>query len=283
VNWTTLASAPEVAAALGQPGLVLVDCRHSLADAGAGERAWRASHLPGAGHAHLDRDLSDHARPPSLGRHPMPEAAAFCRVLARLGVTPESQVVAYDAADGAMAAARLWWLLGLVGHRRVAVLDGGVAYWQALGLPMESAGPAIVPGHYDARFDLTRVATADEVAARLGEPPGWLLDARAPERFRGEVEPLDPVAGHIPGAVNRPYAQNVAEGRLRPPAELRREFTALASGRGPEAMVLSCGSGVTACHNLLAMAHAGLPGARVYAGSWSGWVSDRSRPVAVGD
>lgn len=283
MNWTTLVQAQDLAAALGQAGLVLVDCRHVLADADAGERAWREAHLPGAGHAHLDRDLSDHGRPASLGRHPMPEASAFNRTLARLGVVPESQVVAYDASDGAMAAARLWWLLRLMGHRRVAVLDGGVARWQALALPMQAAGPATAPGHYEADFDTTQVATSEDVLARLGEAPGWLLDARAPERFRGDVEPLDPVAGHIPGAVNRPFAANVRDGVLRPADELRREFLALSPGRRPQDIVLSCGSGVTACHNLLAMAHAGLDGARVYAASWSGWVSDRTRPVAGGD
>ena len=283
MHWTTIVDPASLAAALGQPGLMPVDCRHALADADAGERAWRASHLPGAGHAHLDRDLSDHDKPASLGRHPLPDAAGFNRTLARLGISPASQVVAYDAGDGSMAAARLWWLLRLMGHQRVAVLDGGVAGWQALGLPMETSAPAIVPGHYEGAFDAARIVLAHEVAARLGESAGWLLDARAPERFRGEVEPLDPVAGHIPGAVNRPVSANLREGRLRSPDQLRAQFLSLIGARAPADVVLSCGSGVTACHNLLAMAHAGLDGARVYAGSWSGWVSDPARPVARGD
>jgi len=282
-HWTTIVTPGDLAAALGQPDLVLVDCRHVLADAEAGEREWRASHLPGAGHAHLDRDLSDHRKPSSQGRHPLPEAEDFNRMLARLGITAASQVVAYDAGDGSMAAARLWWLLRLIGHSRVAVLDGGVAAWRALGLAMESAAPRIAPGHYAGRFDAAAIAACDEVAARLGEAPGWLLDARAPERFRGDVEPLDPIAGHIPGALNRPLAANLDNGRLRSPGELRAAFQALIGTHAPADVVLSCGSGVTACHNLLAMAHAGLDGARVYAGSWSGWVSDRSRPVARGD
>ncbi|MCX7033739.1 MAG: sulfurtransferase [Arenimonas sp.] len=282
-SWTTIVPPGALAAALGQPGLVLVDCRHALADADAGERAWRQSHLPGAGHAHLDRDLSDHRKPRSLGRHPLPDADDFNRTLARLGVTPQSQVVAYDAGDGSMAAARFWWLLRLMGHGRVAVLDGGVAAWQALGLPMEATAPVIVPGHYAGAFDPARIASTDDVAARLREPPGWLLDARAPERFRGEVEPLDPVAGHIPGALNRPLSANLQDGRMRSPEDLRAGFLALIGHRRPEEVVLSCGSGVTACHNLLAMAHAGLDGARLYAGSWSGWVSDPARPVARGD
>lgn len=283
MNWTTLVSAETLAAALGQPGLVLVDCRHALADPDAGERAHAASHLPGAGFAHLDRDLSDHRKPASLGRHPLPEPAAFSALLGRVGITPGAQVVAYDAADGALAAARLWWLLKLCGHERVAVLDGGVARWQSLGLPLDTspAPPSVAP--YPARFDAGRIVGTDEVLARLGEPAGWLLDARAPERFRGDVEPLDPVAGHIPGARNRPFAANLSQGRMLPPDVLKGQFQALLGGRRPEEVVLSCGSGVTACHNLLAMAHAGLPGARIYAPSWSGWVSDPSRPVATGD
>ena len=282
-HWTTIVSAADLATALGQPGLVLVDCRHALADPDAGEASWRHSHLPGAGHAHLDRDLSDHRKPPSLGRHPLPDAGDFNHTLARLGVTADAQVVAYDAGDGSMAAARFWWLLRAMGHARVAVLDGGMAAWQASGLPMETSPPVIAPGRYDGSFDAARVATTRDVEARLGQAPGWLLDARAPERFRGEVEPLDPVAGHIPGALSRPLSANLRDGRLKPPAALRAEFEALIGQRAPADVVLSCGSGVTACHNLLAMAHAGLDGARLYAGSWSAWVSDPARPVARGD
>ena len=285
MNWTTLVSAEDLAAALGDRSLVVVDCRHVLAgaDPGAGERAWLASHLPGAGHAHLDRDLSDHRKPTSLGRHPMPDATDFRAVLVRLGVTPEKQVVAYDASDGAMAAARFWWLLRLLGHRRVAVLDGGFARWTALGLPLETTPPVLGKGHYDGEFDPAQVVGTDEVLSRLRDTPGWLLDARAPERFRGEIEPLDPVAGHVPGARNRPYGENLEGGVFRAPEALRAAFEPLLGGRDPREVVLNCGSGVTACHNLLAMEHAGLQGARVYAASWSGWVSEPARPVATGD
>lgn len=284
MNWTTLVSAEQLAAHLHEPSLRIVDARFVLAggDAEAGERAWRGAHLPGAGYAHLDRDLSDHGKPASEGRHPMPEAAAFCATLERLGISPDCQVVVYDAADGAMAAARFWWLLKLLGHRRVAVLDGGFARWISLGLPVDAKLPSQERGHYRADFDANGIVGTAEIAKRLGEPGGWLLDARAPERFRGEVEPLDPVAGHIPGATNRPYSENLADGRMRPPEILRSEFAALSAGREPGDVVLSCGSGVTACHNLLAMEHAGLRGARVYAGSYSAWVSDPSRPVATG-
>jgi thiosulfate/3-mercaptopyruvate sulfurtransferase len=282
MQWRTLVSAGELAEALGRDDLCVVDCRHVLADADAGERAWRQAHLPGAGHAHLDRDLSDHRKPASHGRHPLPDAADFCAVLARLGVTPDAQVVAYDAGDGAMAAARFWWLLRLLGHRRVAVLEGGLERWLALGLPMDAAVPAPKPGHYAGDFDAGAIATTDEVLAMLPARPGSLVDARAPERFAGDIEPLDPVAGHVPGAVNRPYASNLDAGMFRPADVLRAEFAQLLHGLTPSQVVLSCGSGVTACHNLLAMEHAGLSGARIYAGSWSAWVSDASRPVAVG-
>lgn len=283
MNWLTLVSPEDLAAALGRADLVVVDCRHVLADADAGERAWRESHVPGAGHAHLDRDLSDHGKPPAFGRHPLPDAAAFSALLVRLGITPAHQVVACDAADGAMAAARFWWLLRLAGHARVAVLDGGFAAWTARGLPVDAGVPSPEPGRYDGVFDARQVAGTDEILARLAGPGGWLLDARAPERFRGDVEPLDPVAGHIPGALNRPFGANLSGGRFKPADVLAAEFKALLGERPPSELVLSCGSGVTACHHALAMAHAGLPGARVYAPSWSGWVSDRARPVATGD
>ncbi|MFA6985846.1 MAG: sulfurtransferase [Arenimonas sp.] len=283
MDWTTLVSAEELASQLGAPSLRLVDARFVLAggDADAGERAWRSAHLPGAGYVHLDRDLSDHRKAASEGRHPLPDADAFCATLERLGITRQSQVVVYDAADGAMAAARFWWLMRLLGHRRVAVLDGGFARWTELGLAIETQAPTPVTGDYRASYDTSAIATADEVMRRLGEPSGWILDARAPERFRGEVEPLDPVAGHIPGAVNRPYADNLHGGRYRPAETLRNEFNALLAGRAPGEVLLNCGSGVTACHNLLAMEHAGLHGARIYAGSWSGWISDPTRPVAT--
>lgn len=283
MNWTTLVSAEQLCHALADPDLRIVDTRFVLGDSEAGERAWQQAHVPGALYAHLDRDLSDHAKPASEGRHPLPDAADFCTTLQRLGIDAQAQVVVYDSADGAMAAARLWWLLRLLGHRRVAVLDGGFARWTALGLPVETRASPPRQGHYRAKFDSHQIADANEVAARLHQTPGWLLDARAPERFKGSVEPLDRVAGHIPGARNRPYSQNLAGGLFDSPENLRAHFSALLQGTDPSRVVLSCGSGVTACHNLLAMEHAGLHGARIYAGSWSGWVSDPERPVATGE
>ena len=284
MQWSTLVDAPALAAHLGDPALRIVDARFVLAgaDPGAGERAWHASHLPGAGYVHLDRDLSDHRKPTSTGRHPMPEAADFRAVLERLGIAPTHQVVVYDAGDGAMAAARFWWLLRLLGHRRVAVLDGGFARWLALGLPVDAATPVVAQSQYPGQFDVDAIADADAVAAALRKHPGSLLDARAPERFRGDIEPLDARAGHIPGARNRPYADNLDGGVFRAAAQLRAQFLGLLGDTPAAEALLCCGSGVTACHNLLAMEQAGLHGARVYAGSWSGWISDASRPVAIG-
>lgn len=285
MNWTALVSCEQLRAALGQPDLVLVDARFAMSDPQAGEAAHARSRLPGAGFVDLDRDLSTFGGPSSEGRHPLPDAARFAVTVARLGIGPQSQVVVYDGGDGAMAAARFWWLLRLLGHWRVAVLDGGFARWSALGLPLDTGEHAATEpaAPYPSQvFDPRAIATTGEVAARLGEGPGWLIDARAGERYRGEVEPIDRVAGHIPGALNRPFAANLADGMFLAPARLREQFLALIGDRDPATVVLHCGSGVTACHNLLAMEAAGLHGARVYAASWSGWIDDPSRPIANG-
>ncbi len=282
MQWTTLVSAEELAAVIGHRDLVLIDARFGIGDPAQGERDYAAAHLPGAVYVHLDRDLSD----PALqghGRHPLPDASDFSMRLGAWGVSPAHQVVVYDARDGAMAASRVWFLLRLLGHARVAVLDGGFARWSALGLPLSADVEQPVPCVYVAGYDLSQLAMATELA-HPGEPDAPLLiDARAAERFHGDVEPLDRVAGHVPGAMNRPFAQNLqADGRFRPAAELAAQYRALLNGRKPDQAVLMCGSGVTACHNLLAMEHANLRGARLYADSWSGWISDPSRPVALG-
>ncbi len=277
-DWTALVDAEALATRLGAADLRLFDCRFALNDVGAGEAAWREAHLPGAQYAHLDRDLSG-PHHHGAGRHPWPDADAFGAWLGRCGVTPETQVVAYDDGDGAYAA-RLWFLLRAFGHRRVAVLDGGWARWTALGLPTDAELPAIRATTCSGGFDRSLLFDAAEIAARL-EAGDALVDARAGERYRGEIEPIDRVAGHVPGAINRPYAMNLDAGRFKPAARLAEEFAALLGDRSPQQVIAMCGSGVTACHHLLAMTHAGLPGARLFTGSWSGWIEDPSRPVAT--
>ncbi|OWQ55138.1 sulfurtransferase [Stenotrophomonas maltophilia] len=270
------------ATASAAPALRVVDARFSLADPQSGAQLYAQGHLPGALYADLNRDLSD-LRRTGHGRHPLPDSDAFAARLGEWGIGPDTAVVVYDAGDGSMAAARLWWLLRLIGHAQVRVLDGGFAAWQAAGLPVTAALPRVTPlPPYPGQFDRRQIASVEEVQARLKHAPGWLIDARAGERFRGEVEPLDPVAGHVPGAVNRPFALNVHDGRLRPAEDLRAALQPLLGTHAPDEVVLMCGSGVTACHLLLAMEAAGLDGARIYADSWSGWVSDPSRPVATG-
>jgi thiosulfate/3-mercaptopyruvate sulfurtransferase len=281
MNWRTLVSCDALESALGDPGLAVVDCRFDLRDAGAGERAYLIGHIPGAVYAHLERDLSDLGKT-GRGRHPLPDAPALCGRLGRWGIEPGMQVVAYDSADGAYAA-RLWWLLRLLGHERVAVLDGGMTAWIAGSRPLERTVPRPRPLTYSARFNVRMVASIAVLAARMANQSGALVDARAPERFRGEIEPIDRVAGHIPGALNRHYALNLdRSGRFKSPEALHREFDALLNGNPPADTVHMCGSGVTACHNLLAMEHAGLSGSRLYAGSWSEWIADPNRPVARG-
>lgn len=280
--WSTLVQAEALAAALGREDLAVVDCRHSLADPQAGAQAFAAGHVPGAVHAHMDRDLSGTAEPGAgAGRHPWPDAAAFCARLGAWGITAHHQVVAYDGGDGSFAA-RLWSLLRALGHKSVAVLDGGWAQWRSLGLPVETAASKPAPARYVARFDRSLLLDADAVQRHL-QAGGLLLDARGTARFRGEEEPIDPVAGHVPGAVNRPYADNIGEdGRFRAAEELRGEFEQLMAGRDAGQVAVMCGSGVTACHHLLALEHAGLHGAALFTGSWSGWISDPARPVATG-
>ncbi len=278
-GWQTLVQADELQPRLGDADVVVVDCRFSLADTTAGETAYRTAHLPGARYAHLDRDLSG-PHTPGAGRHPWPRAAAFTTTLGAWGISPDSQVVAYDGGDGAHAA-RLWCLLRALGHRKVAVLDGSWQRWIDEARPVDALEPSMDPVIYPSDFDESLLLDPGRVQAHL-DAGGLLLDARAAERFRGEVELIDPIAGHVPGAVNRAYASNLDAGRFKPAAELRSEFEMLLGGRPPSDVVAMCGSGVTACHHLLAMVHAGLPGARLFTGSWSGWIEDPARPIATG-
>ena len=287
---TTLVSVDELAAALNALDAascwVVIDCRHDLAHPEAGEAAWRAGSVPGARFAHTDRDLSG-MQTGANGRHPLPTREGFAAFLANAGVADATQIVAYDASDG-IYAARLWWLAKWIGHDAVAVLDGGLPAWQRAGLPVDAHSPALCNAD-KTRLALaigpSRVAAAEasEVEANLASRERLVVDARSPERYRGDVEPLDAVGGHIPHAVNRHYKNNFdAGGRFKPASQLRAEFDALFDGRAAGSIVHQCGSGVTACHNLLAMEIAGLPGAALYAGSWSEWCSDPKRPVARG-
>ncbi len=280
--FTTLISTTDLAARIGTPDIAVVDVRHDLAQPDAwGEAQYRAAHLPGAVFAHLDRNLSA-PRTGRNGRHPLPLPEDCAALFGRLGIGATTQVVAYDQTSG-MYASRLWWMLRWLGHDAAAVLDGGYDQWVREGQPVTADAAAASVTTFTARRT-GGIVDADTVEASLGTGSLLLVDARAPERFRGEVEPLDPVAGHIPGAVNRPFGGNLGpDGRFKPAAALRGEFEALLAGRSASTVVHQCGSGVSACHNALAMEFAGLPGARLYPGSWSEWCADPSRPVARGD
>jgi thiosulfate/3-mercaptopyruvate sulfurtransferase len=269
---------------------LFVDARFDLnqpggRDPGKGDQDYALSHIPGAVRADLDRDLADMATPShGRGRHPLPSAATFSAWLSRAGWRPDLQVVVYDAAGGSLAGARFWWLARLAGIDNVAVLDGGWPAWVAAKLPTDNVVPLREPTAVHVVFDEAGTVNTTDLADGVASGRLVLLDARAAPRYRGEVEPLDPVAGHVPGARNRPFSENLdAEGRFRSPEELRRGFTAKIGPHPAEDVVHMCGSGVTACHNLLAMEYAGLYGSRLYAPSWSGWVSEPSRGVATGE
>lgn len=277
--FTTLVSADELALHLDDPSWVVCDCRHDLTDYGAGRRAYAEGHVPGARFVHLDEDLSG-PRTGQNGRHPLPHPLTLALRLGALGIDTAKQVVAYDASGGCYAA-RLWWMLRWVGHSRVAVLDGGWQAWTAGAHPEATQAPEVTPTTYTLRPKPDLAVDAGYVASHLSDPEVAVLDARSADRYRGENETLDPVAGHIPGARNRFFKLNLDDtGRFKAPDELRRELAAVLEDCDSHGVVHQCGSGVTACHNLLAMEHAGLPGSRLYPGSWSEWVSDPLRPVA---
>ncbi|HEX2566067.1 MAG TPA: sulfurtransferase [Burkholderiales bacterium] len=269
----TLVSTDELAQHLAE--WRVFDCRHDLAKPELGEAQYRESHIPGALFAHLDRDLSGR-KTGANGRHPLPERGAFLAWLGQQGLRPEDQVVCYDQSGGTMAA-RLWWMLRSVGHEAVAVLDGGFAKWQKEGRPLTKDVPRVAHAAYKVRRWNEAHVEADFVEKHLREL--LLVDARSPARWRGEQEPIDPEAGHIPGAKNRFSSDNLAaDGTFKPRDALKKDFLAVLGGRKPAEVVHYCGSGVAACHNLLAMEHAGLPGGKLYAGSWSEWIADPRRP-----
>jgi thiosulfate/3-mercaptopyruvate sulfurtransferase len=280
---TTLISPAALAAHLDDPQWVILDCRHDLVNPDAGRAAFAVGHISNAQFADMDRQLSgpkQGADGAFRGRHPLPERAVLMETLRSWGIHPDSQVVAYDA-QGGMFAARLWWMLRWVGHPAVAVLDGGLPAWNAAGLPLSSETQARAPGTIIEQPSLVSTVSAGDVLDNLRTGQLTVIDARANDRYRGENESIDPVGGHIPGAKNRFFKDNLqADGSFKGAAELKADFGALVGD--PAAAVMQCGSGVTACHNLLAMEVAGLHGAALYPGSWSEWCADPARPVATG-
>jgi len=282
-HFTTLISASDLAKHVSQPNWIILDCRHDLANPDAGRLAFEQGHLPNAQFANIDHDLSGpklNADGVFCGRHPLPSRADFITTLRSWGINNDTQVIAYDA-HGAMFAARLWWMLRWVGHEAVAVLDGGLPAWSQAQLAVST--DAFVPqaGSITEQPSLVELFKVDQIVANLTSKERLVIDARSPDRYRGENETMDPVGGHIPGAKNRFFKDNLqANGQFKSPAELRAEWAALIND--PKSAIMQCGSGVTACHNLLALEVAGLSGAGLYAGSWSEWCSDNSRPVATG-
>ncbi|MEN9314646.1 MAG: 3-mercaptopyruvate sulfurtransferase [Pseudomonadota bacterium] len=279
MRWTTLISVEELAETIDR--CVVIDVRHDLMAPGAGRVAYDEAHIPGAFFLGQETDLSG-AKNGRNGRHPLPDRDALAARLSAMGLGPGRQLVAYDAQNG-MFASRLWWLARWLGHDEVAVLDGGIEAWKKAGFPVSQEVPAPRDGGISASAPRMPAVDATTLMAGIGTRRQLIVDARAPERYRGETEPLDPVAGHIPGAVNRPVQLNVRpDGRFKPGPVLRQEFEALLGSRAPSELVHSCGSGISACHNLLAMEFAGLSGSALYPGSWSEWCADPARPVATG-
>lgn len=280
-SFTTLVTSDELARHLDDPRWVIVDCRHDLAKPAAGREQYAAAHIPGAAFLSLDDDLAS-PKTGSNGRHPLPDPAKLAAALGRIGIDGSKQVVAYDAQASANAA-RLWWSLRWLGHDAVAVLDGGWGRWTAEGRPTEAGAARGVPTTFVPRLRPELAVDVGYVQGNLRGPAMTLIDARAAERYRGEKEPIDPEAGHIPGALNRFIGENLGpDGRFRAPDELRQAWTGLVGDRSTANLVHSCGSGVAACQNMLALAIAGLAPGRLYAGSWSEWIADPARPRAVG-
>ena len=266
---------------LHDPRWCVVDVRHDLFDIEAGIRAYREGHIPGAVFANIETQLSG-AKTGRNGRHPLPRRDDLIETFRDWGINNDTQIVAYDA-QGGQFASRLWWLARWLGHRHVALLDGGWAKWSSDTQQISREVPNKARGHFTASDSIVPLVSAEEVSQHLDDPNYTLLDARTPERYRGEQEPIDPVAGRIPGARNRPWQQNLnSEQTFKSPSALRAEFDALLGARNPGQVTHQCGSGVTACHNVFAMELAGLPGSALYGGSWSEWIADPKRPIATG-
>jgi thiosulfate/3-mercaptopyruvate sulfurtransferase len=278
----TLIDPSDLATKLADPTWIVIDCRFDLKNPEKGEQLYREGHIPGARYAHLDRHLSG-SKTGKNGRHPLPDIDVISRNFSDLGISNGMQVVAYDADDG-MYASRLWWMLRWMGHDAVAVLDGGLARWQREGHPVRGGVESSTKGNFKGSPRPGWRLSSDEVLKDLRNPLRLLVDSRTNERYRGINETIDPVGGHIPGAANYFYGQNMtAEKTFKSPDDLKTQWTAVLKGRDPRDVVVYCGSGVTACHNLLALEHAGLHGAKIYPGSWSEWSSDPSRPTATSE
>ncbi|WP_333877665.1 sulfurtransferase [Methylobacter sp.] len=276
MTYTTLISTETLHQQLNNSNWIIVDCRFSLADTEAGAKAYRHGHIPNARYADLDKDLSSTITD-FTGRHPLPNFALLAKKLGDWGISNTSQVVAYDDAGGAFAG-RLWWLLRFMGHDKVAVLDGGIKQWQKQGLPITTTLPIVKPVIFRPYLDEAAWLSALQVQNGIAKKSICLIDARTPERYRGKQEPIDPVAGHIPYALNRAFQLNLdSNGLFLAPEQLRKQFKQLIGATEPQQVVHYCGSGVTACHNLLAMEHAGLSGSKLYAGSWSEWIRNKNR------
>jgi len=277
--YTTLITAPELNTLIDQGDVLVLDCRFSLADVGYGQRVYSEAHLPGACFMHLDEDLSSPITPQS-GRHPLPVVDKLTEKLRSYGLNSNQQVVVYDDCGGAMAA-RTWWLLRWLGHDAVAVLNGGYPHWVDGGFEVTQAVPQTEGGSFAVCLRDEMNLSVDEVLKSLDDQSITLVDARGAERYRGEQEPIDPVAGHIPGALNRPLTDNLENGLFKSAEQLQAEWQQLLGTTEPQRVVHYCGSGVTACHNQLAMAVAGITGTRIYAGSWSEWIREPARPIAT--
>jgi thiosulfate/3-mercaptopyruvate sulfurtransferase len=282
MGFTTLVSTEELASHLDSPDWVVIDCRFTLTDTEAGMRSYTEGHIPGACYAHLDNDLSSPVSE-KTGRHPLPDPTVLAKKLGDWGINNSKQVVVYDDTFGAMAV-RMWWLLKWMGHDNVALLDGVYPKWLRENRPISKEHHDVVAVTFEANIRHELVVSADELQQQLDNNTCVLIDARSEERFSGEIEPLDKVAGHIPGAVNRPYDDNLAiSGELMTADELHEEYDDVLNGKSSEEVIHMCGSGVTACHNVLAMEAAGMTGSRLYVGSWSDWITDASRAIATGE
>lgn len=282
MKFTTLVSAEQLAQHLNDPDWIVFDCRFTLTDTNAGYRAYLDNHIPGARYAHLNNDLSSEITATS-GRHPLPDPELMASKLGLWGVGSDKQVVVYDDSFGAMAG-RMWWVLRWLGHEAVALLDGGIQRWKKMQHPLTSALPDITPATFTPHPNNAMWVDAECIEKALSSKECLIIDARSEERFSGEREMLDKVAGHIPGSVNYPFEDNLAlDSTFMSADELREAYLDLLDGVSPDRVVHMCGSGVTACHSLIAMEHAGLKGARLYPGSWSAWITDPSRPVETGE